>query len=94
MRRIIITLIAEKKRIPVTGGESYRITAYVPVPLRIRLLYLFGVCRLRATAIIIDEKNGLTVMSTLGSVMGYFGDDNASGPRHEEQCTIMGRVSR
>ena len=62
---------------------------YVPVPLRIRLLYLFGVCRLRGSAIIIDEKNRLTVMSTLGSVMGYFGDDNARGPRHEEQRTTL-----
>jgi hypothetical protein len=34
------------------------------------------------------EKSRLTVISTLGNVMGYSGDDNASGPRHEEQCTI------
>ena len=59
------------------------------IPLRIRLLYLFGVCRLRGPAIIIDEKNRLTVISTLGNVVGYFGDGNASGPRHEEQRTTL-----
>ena len=37
------------------------------------------------TAIILDEKNRLTVISTLGNVVGYIGDDNASGSKHEEQ---------
>lgn len=41
------------------------------------------------TAIIINEKDGLTVIATLGNVVGYFGDDNASGSRHKKQCTII-----
>ncbi len=44
---------------------------------------------LRGPAIIIDEKNGLTVISTLGNVVGYSGDGNASGPRHKEQRTTI-----
>lgn len=42
------------------------------------------------TAIIIDEEDGLTVIAALGNVVGYIGDDNASGSGHEEQCTPSG----
>ena len=38
---------------------------------------------------IINETEGLTVISTLGNVAVYSGDDNASGSRHKEQCTIF-----
>ena len=38
---------------------------------------------------IINETEGLTVISTLGNVAVYSGDDNASGSRHKEQCTII-----
>ena len=38
---------------------------------------------------IINETEGLTVISTLGKVAGYFGDDNASGPRRKKQSTII-----
>ena len=39
------------------------------------------------TVIVINEKHSekhtLTVITTLGNVAGYFGDDNASGSRYE-----------
>ena len=35
-------------------------------------------------AIIIKEKDILTVIATLRNVVGYFGEDNASGSRHEK----------
>ncbi|MGC8542067.1 MAG: hypothetical protein ACP5QA_15760 [Phycisphaerae bacterium] len=41
------------------------------------------------TAVIINEKDGLTVIAALGNVVGYFGDDNASGSRHKKQCTTI-----
>ena len=41
------------------------------------------------------EKDILTVIATLRNVVGYFGEDNASGSRHDEQCiTIMADVNK
>ena len=46
-------------------------------------------------AIIIKEKYILTVIATLHNVVWYFGEDNASGSRHEEQSiTVMADVNK
>ena len=41
------------------------------------------------------EKDILTVIATLRNVEECFGEDNASGSRHDEQCiTIMADVNK